>query len=253
MRIVRTLEILSIRFLGLLIMLLGYGCDRDLQGEPDPMVMSKLIAHQGYWMYGDCPKNSIEAFKKSFDKGLYAFELDVRQTKDSVLVVCHDKTFCNYVLSETNYKELAHCKLKNGEKLPKLKDVFDCFASQNPQVKMCLHVKLCKLDDLWKLIERYGVKDKVMVIGSLSTCLFFAKKGIAEQCFSMDYITAEKCASKGLGGLCLQPSEFKVGTKDSLLALNLLPIVWTIDNEIAIKQFVGSGCYVITNVPYVEK
>lgn len=253
MRIVGSLEILFIRFLGVLLVLLVLGCDRDLQGDPDPVVMSKLIAHQGYWLYGDCPKNSIEAFKKSYDKGLYAFELDVRQTKDGILVVCHDKNFFKRVISESNYKDLERHKLENGEKLPKLKDVFENFVSQNAKVRICLHVKSCKLDDLWNLIELCDVKDKVMIIGSLSTCLFFAKKGISEQCFSMDYISAEQCALKDLGGLCLQPSKYKWGTKDSLLALSRLPIVWTIDNEKTIRQFVESGCYVITNTPYVEK
>lgn len=49
-----------------------------------------IIAHRGAMGYA--PENTILAFKMAIELGANAFELDLRQTKDSIPVVLHDAT-----------------------------------------------------------------------------------------------------------------------------------------------------------------
>ena len=49
----------------------------------------KIFAHRGY--SGKYPENTILAFKKALDIGVYGIELDVHKSKDGHLVVIHDE------------------------------------------------------------------------------------------------------------------------------------------------------------------
>ncbi|MBP3481835.1 MAG: hypothetical protein J6K28_00370 [Alistipes sp.] len=44
----------------------------------------------GTWGRADCPENSIPAIERAIEVGMDMVELDVRRTKDGVLVLCHD-------------------------------------------------------------------------------------------------------------------------------------------------------------------
>ena len=49
-----------------------------------------IYAHRGN--SGFFPENTMYAFKKSLDLGIYGIEIDVQKTKDGILVVHHDET-----------------------------------------------------------------------------------------------------------------------------------------------------------------
>ena len=49
----------------------------------------KIFAHRGY--SGKYPENTMLAFKKALDIGVYGIELDVHKSKDGKLVVIHDE------------------------------------------------------------------------------------------------------------------------------------------------------------------
>ena len=76
------------------------------------------IAHRGARAYA--PENTLAAFAKAKELGCEMFELDVRMTKDGVVVVYHDEHLLrctdaktqypgreNYNLADFNYKELT--------------------------------------------------------------------------------------------------------------------------------------------------
>lgn len=46
--------------------------------------------YEGTYLTKDCPENSVPAIRKAIEKGLDMVELDVRQTRDGVLVCAHD-------------------------------------------------------------------------------------------------------------------------------------------------------------------
>lgn len=74
------------------------------------------------------PENSVAAFKKAIDLG-FGIELDIRETKDNVIVVFHDDTLkrmCNddRRVDELTLDQLQQCSLlKTNEKIPTLIDV----------------------------------------------------------------------------------------------------------------------------------
>lgn len=73
------------------------------------------IAHRGLFNNIDVPENSLLAFKRAIDKNI-PIELDVRLTKDNILVVFHDAnlkrlTGVDKPIKELTYEELKQIKL----------------------------------------------------------------------------------------------------------------------------------------------
>ncbi len=50
----------------------------------------KLIAHRGAWDCPNCPENTMAAFAKARDLGVWGIEFDVHFTRDQVPVINHD-------------------------------------------------------------------------------------------------------------------------------------------------------------------
>ena len=48
-----------------------------------------VVSHRGDWR--NAPENSIQAFRNCIDMGVDMVELDLKKTKDGVLVLMHDK------------------------------------------------------------------------------------------------------------------------------------------------------------------
>ncbi len=59
----------------------------SLKNFPKDKIM--VVAHRGDWR--DAPENSIWAIKKAIEKGADMVEIDLAMTKDSVLILMHDK------------------------------------------------------------------------------------------------------------------------------------------------------------------
>lgn len=71
------------------------GCTHTTSSADDSTTFSWdediiIVAHRGCWK--TAPENSISAIRACLDKGVLAIELDVRRTKDGVLVLMHDTT-----------------------------------------------------------------------------------------------------------------------------------------------------------------
>lgn len=55
----------------------------------------KIIAHRGFSsLY---PENTMLAFKKAYEKGVYAIELDVHLSKNNELIIIHDEKLIEQV------------------------------------------------------------------------------------------------------------------------------------------------------------
>lgn len=76
-----------------------------------------VAAHRGDWR--NAPENSMMALLNSIQKGFDIMELDVKMTKDSVMVVMHDNTIDRTTnakgkVSDYSLAEIKKLKLKNG-------------------------------------------------------------------------------------------------------------------------------------------
>lgn len=72
-------------------------------------------------------ENTIEAFEKAIEVGADAVELDVRKTKDNIIIVRHDADYKGKLICEYNYDELKEESLKEGFYMPTLEEVVDKF------------------------------------------------------------------------------------------------------------------------------
>ncbi|QQS37456.1 MAG: glycerophosphodiester phosphodiesterase [Ignavibacteriales bacterium] len=107
-----------------------------------------VIAHLG--AAGYAPENTITAFKMAIESGADAIEIDLRQTKDGVLVVLHDESVDRTTdgkgeVDELTYKELMKLDAGNwfdenfsGERIPTLKEVL---ALLNDSIKIIIELK----------------------------------------------------------------------------------------------------------------
>lgn len=100
----------------------------DFHHRPDRVLVA---AHRA--PHANHPENSIPAIREAIDMGVDIIELDVRETKDGVLVVIHDKTVDRTttgkgLVAEMTYAELQQLYLlHNGkpttEKVPTFEEV----------------------------------------------------------------------------------------------------------------------------------
>lgn len=75
-------------------------------------VYPTMIAHRGCWLKGLVPENSVEAVRMAKRFGYTGIECDVHYTKDSVMVILHDKT-----LNRTARRAADYSKLEQPVKL----------------------------------------------------------------------------------------------------------------------------------------
>lgn len=121
----------------------------------------KIISHRGYHGNGII-ENTIPAFKKSI-KNKLPIELDVYLTKDSKMVVFHDKTLKRLLGIEKDIEECTHEELlgysflESDDKIPLLSDVLELVSGSVPiliEVKRSVHYrKTCEA--LLKELENY--------------------------------------------------------------------------------------------------
>ena len=85
-----------------------------------------VVAHRGDWR--NYPENSLPAIESVIRMGVDVMELDIKMTKDSVLVLCHDRTLDRTTtgsgnISDYTYEQLLAFDLKraHGIAIPDLK------------------------------------------------------------------------------------------------------------------------------------
>lgn len=119
--------------------------------------------------------NTIPAFKEAIKEGADYGELDVRQTKDNVIVVTHDASLKEMTGQDINVRDLTYEELQkipcievNGNKctVPKLEDVINVCKGK---IKLNIEIKTGNNDsedfvsDIVKIIENTDFVDKCVV------------------------------------------------------------------------------------------
>jgi glycerophosphoryl diester phosphodiesterase len=139
-----------------------------------------VIAHRGgsnLW-----PENTLYAFENAVELGVDVLEMDVRSTKDGVIVVIHDATVdrttngtglvqeCSFAELQTldaGYKWTAdngntYPYRNRGITVPRLEDVFTAF----PNVLMNIEIKQSQssvVQPLVKMIRDHGMTERVLI------------------------------------------------------------------------------------------
>lgn len=117
-----------------------------------------VVAHRGDWR--NYPENSLPAIESVIRMGVDVVELDVKMTKDSVLVLCHDQTIDRTTTGSGNirdytYEELLAFDLKRGHgiAIPGMK---------MPTLRQALEV--CKDRIVVNVDHGYGYYDEVLAM-----------------------------------------------------------------------------------------
>ncbi len=89
---------------------------RQLDGNA-PGAQILVAAHRGDWRHA--PENSRQAIENAIAMGVPIVEIDLKMSKDSVLVLCHDQTIDRTMtgkgkVSDFSLAELRAMSLKNG-------------------------------------------------------------------------------------------------------------------------------------------
>ena len=129
-----------------------------------------VVAHRGDWR--NAPENSIQAVLNCIEMGVEIVEIDIRMTKDSQLVVIHDKTLDRTTtgkgkVSEKALEEIKTLQLKNGaggkthHKVPTLQEMM--MAVKDKPV-------LLNLDKAWDYLPQ--TFEVLRETGTVGQCIF---------------------------------------------------------------------------------
>ncbi|SDD92227.1 glycerophosphoryl diester phosphodiesterase [Paenibacillus sp. UNCCL117] len=133
-----------------------------------------IIGHRG--AAGEAPENTLASFRLALEQGADALELDIHETADGQLIVCHDHTVDRTTDRSGSIRELTLAQLGGldagswfseqfaGERLPLLADVF---AATPPRIMVNVEVK-CSYsprlsEELRRLLKEFDRQDTVVV------------------------------------------------------------------------------------------
>lgn len=134
-----------------------------------------VIAHRGDWR--NYPENSIPAIESIIRMGVDMMELDVKMTKDSVLVLMHDKTIDRMtngkgLVSDITYDSLMTFKMKRAHnvvtdslKVPTLREALICCKDR---ILVNVDHAYDYYDQILELTEELGVTGQVLMKGKRS-------------------------------------------------------------------------------------
>ena len=129
--------------------------------------MVKIVAHRGASGLVE-HENTLESFEKAIEIGADMVEFDVRETKDGVLVVTHDKNFADAPVSWQTYEAMEEIAQTKGFHIPRFSEVLEiCHNRIFMDIEVKEHgfeKKLLKTLDKYVTTDEYTVKsfnDKV--------------------------------------------------------------------------------------------
>ena len=103
-----------------------------------------VVGHRG--ANAEAPENTLKSFRKAIEIGADMIEFDIHITKDGEIVVTHDASLMrvakvNINVENVNYSDLESIDMGEGEKLPRLDDLFEEFGDErlNKTKKPPLH------------------------------------------------------------------------------------------------------------------
>jgi len=142
-----------------------------------------LIAHRGGIVGVDAPENSMAALQRAIDRGYYMVEIDMRLTKDSVLIIQHDPHFRKYfetdrLVSDMTWKEIQILKHPSGYRVLLLEEVL---AHCQGKIQVMLDNKIAGMDEnlfskVVDLLGEYKLDQNALMIGSSASTEYFTGK-----------------------------------------------------------------------------
>jgi glycerophosphoryl diester phosphodiesterase len=167
------------------------------------MAQTQVIAHRGF--SGAAPENTLLAFQKAIESGAEYLELDVHQTADKQIVVCHDADLARtsstgekLKIASSTWEQLKGQKVgypdKFGdtylnEELPLLEEAL---LLAKGKIKVCIEIKVHGAEkEILDIVQKLGVENEVIIfsfyddvianirkLDSKIPCLFLSVGGV---------------------------------------------------------------------------
>lgn len=131
------------------------------------------IAHRGASGRGLAPENTLAAFEKAIEIGVEAIEVDVHQTKDGEIVVCHDASLDRTTDTHGTIRNMTLAQIQHadagvrfdaafaGERIPTLREALSMMKGRT------LALIEIKPEDITasvlEVIEEMEAKDEVVI------------------------------------------------------------------------------------------
>ena len=140
-----------------------------------------VASHRGDWR--NWPENSIDAIESVIAMGVDVMEMDLKLTKDSVLVLCHDKTIDRTTngrgrVCDITYDSIRRCVLKTGHgvktthRMPTLREALEVCKDR---IVVNVDQGYEYYDLVLAVTEELGVTDQILIKGKRSTDAVAAK------------------------------------------------------------------------------
>ena len=158
--------------------------ERTLAELHDPASRNVLvISHRGDWR--NYPENSIPAIESVIRMGVDVLELDLKLTRDSVLVLCHDKTIDRTTsghgrVCDITYDSIRRCVLKTGHgvkteyRMPTLREALEVCRDR---IVVNIDQGYEYYDLALSVTEELGVTGQVLIKGKRAPEVVAAKFG----------------------------------------------------------------------------
>ena len=209
---------------------------------------TQIIAHRGYWKTENSAQNSITGLKKAAEAKVYGSEFDVQLTGDGVIVVNHDDNVNGITIAEVPYSKLNGIKLKNGEKIPTLKEYL-AEGKKLKDIQMILEIKPHKTKEQEKEISEKAVK-MVKEAGMEKQVEYISfSKYICE---TKGDISPKELKEKGINGIDYHYKVFEKKPEwvKEAHELGMKVNVWTVNNTEDIKNMLKLNVdYITTDHP----
>lgn len=169
-------------------------------------------------MYEDknCPENSIPAIRRCIEAGLDMVELDVRKTKDGILVLCHDDKIDNVTngsgkIADMTYAQICGYDMKirtTGPVVPgvRIPTLSEALAECKDKIWVNLDLNKCTIpaSEIVGAIEQAGMLDQV-------TCYTGSDAELAKEYYALNdrlscHLSITNAAGIGkLSGMASEP------------------------------------------------
>ena len=131
-----------------------------------------VVAHRADWRYA--PENSLAAIESSIRLGADVVELDVQKTKDSQLILMHDKTLDRTTtgkgkVAEWTLDSIRTLYLKNGAALKtkhRVPTLEEALWVAKGRVMVNLDKAYPIFDEIFPILEKTGTVDQIIMKGS---------------------------------------------------------------------------------------